>query len=145
MKWKMFPVVLVLVTLLSNPASAGPAERDGAFWQSLSADMRTMLIAGVFEGMSAQKSLNQMTCYEGSSSLQEKQACNSAASDRNELTSKLYVRTKTVGQILGGVDDFYSDYRNLAIPIGEAVFVVIRRINGEPNVETYVANIRKLY
>jgi hypothetical protein len=38
----------------------------------------------------------------------------------------------TVGELVGGLDEFYKDFRNRNVPIYRAIIVVGMQINGEP-------------
>jgi hypothetical protein len=42
----------------------------------------------------------------------------------------------TVGQLVGGLDKTYSDYRNLRIDVLQAIIVVVRSIQGASDDET---------
>lgn len=116
----------------------------GNLWNTLPDEMRTLLITGVYEGFATHSNLTSLTCAERANDGKQLQ-CMGTVNALNDLVTTTYLKTKTVGQIQAGVDDFYKDYRNLGLPLNEAVFVVIRRINGDPNVETYLTNIRSQY
>lgn len=136
---------LLLGLLISFTELASAASINGNNWLELPDDMRTAFVAGMFQGVNLGNSLESMTCYEGDTPEAQKNSCSVLLQETGNAAITKYLKTKTVGQIAAGINEFYRDYRNRALPLSEAAFIVIRRINGDPNIDTYVLNIRKQY
>jgi hypothetical protein len=49
----------------------------------------------------------------------------------------------TNGQVVEGVDKFYSDFRNRRIRVKNAVWIVLNQIAGRPNVDDMIQHWRQ--
>ena len=56
-----------------------------------------------------------------------------------------YLSNVTNGQLVDGLDKFYSDFRNRRIKVNDAVWLVLNQVAGEPEaeMEKMIENWRK--
>ena len=71
-------------------------------------------------------------------------ALSRVAKSYSELSQR-YFRNVTVGQLVDGLDVFYSDFRNRTIRVHDAIWLVVNQIAGTPQeeLEKMVENWRR--
>jgi len=120
-------VLLILVLTITLSAAAQKTQSDpnditkfnGYSWQYLNDDQRLTYVSGYFNGW-----------WWGS-----------VLANSNKPPA-VYL---TVGQIIVGIDQCYSDKRNLPVPINACFVVTVGRSKGEPydKLEEFLAMMRK--
>jgi len=136
-------VVTVLSTLVVSRAVFASAEenrRDGNWWKTQDVISKLNYMTGFFDGMELG---NKFSYWD---TVKEK---NSSCSDRSIQSytkyKNKYVSNVTNGQLVDGVDEFYSDYRNRRITVDNAVWLVMNEIGGTPRaqIEKMIENWRR--
>ncbi|MBP64067.1 MAG: hypothetical protein CMJ62_21310 [Planctomycetaceae bacterium] len=136
---------IVLVAILSAPfaAMSEGLQRNGNFWRALAEDRKLYFLAGILDGSQLGRDLTSMGCY--GSKLHENPdglACSLEVQSNFIVAADKYMQNVSTEQIRDGLDEFYADYRNRGIHARDAVFIVLRQIAGDPNIDTLIINNR---
>lgn len=134
-------VAAVIVVLLCLGPLAAAADRDGNWWNSLDQQSKLMYVAGIFDG----QAYSQMVYTGALLHAMADPRTGKFDADRATVAKQASVlaterlsrdlNNVTAGQLAGGLDKTYGDYRNLRIPATDALIVVIRSINGASDEE----------
>jgi hypothetical protein len=113
--------------------------RDGNWWRNLKDTSKVFFMTGFFDGMV----MGNEFSYWGV----EKDDINTAtnvASSYSKYADK-YLTNVTSGQLVDGLDTFYSDFRNRRIKVSNGVWIVVNQIAGkpEPDMQRMVESFRK--
>lgn len=126
--------------------SVQAAGRDGTWWKSLDATQQVFYVVGLLDGVPVGGVVGSMNCYD-----ENDQLIDSSDSCVADVTSGFFTAYNRIGfakrepkSILSGLDSFYTDFRNLNIPVADALSQVIRGMNGA-NVEGAIENLRRVY
>jgi hypothetical protein len=130
----------VVVMLCSQVCLADENRRDGNVWRTMDQPAKTNYMVGFLDGMDLghSYSIAQLLLKPSTKS------CVKPASDSYQDLVKTYMNNVTVGQIVEGLDTFYSDYRNRSIRIYNAVMVVVMPFGGVSKevIESYTEHLR---
>lgn len=138
----MLPALLLAFTSTITIA----AGRDGAWWLQLNATEKIFYVTGLTDGVMVGGSLITMNCYAEDSSWKEDTAkCISEHSTAfADGFNRIGYNRRSPANIVAGIDILYSDYKNINIPVSNAMTQVIRGMNGESNLEETLERLRKL-
>lgn len=120
--------------------------RDGAWWSQLDVEQKVFYIAGLTDGVMVGLSTITMHCYAEDSSLKpdtSKCIAEYGAAFAPGFNKLGYTRREPAN-IVAGIDALYSDYRNINIPVPNALTQILRGMNGEANLEGTLEKLRKL-
>ena len=130
MKKKLILLVAVLVLASFSVVTAQQTRRDGNWWTTLPEYTKSEYILGFFDGMETGHSFSVW----GLMDKQKSQSFMDATTSYTDYNSK-YMSNVTVGQVVAGLNSFYSDYRNRRIFTNSAVWVILNAISGKPEQE----------
>jgi len=111
-------------------ASADDLIQNGNFWLTQTAASHIDYILGFTEGMQLGRNFAAWKWNPSSKDGATKMA---AASNSFDTESQKYLTDVTVGQIVDGLNQFYSDFRNRNIMVHDAVWLVLQEIAGTPD------------
>lgn len=138
----MLPALLLAFTSTITIA----AGRDGAWWLQLNATEKIFYVTGLTDGVMVGGSLITMNCYAEDSSWKEDTA--KCISEHGTAFvdgfNRIGYNRRSPANIVAGIDILYSDYKNINIPVSNAMTQVIRGMNGESNLEETLERLRKL-
>lgn len=140
---KMILVVFVIFVSTAH-VHANEVRFDGNFWKKCNETTRELFARGVLGGMTLghDRVLGSMMFEVGNPNYNAK--CFEKVSN---LHKSLEVGIKKIGaeQIVDGIDEFYSDFRNRSIVIKWAFLVVMQQIDGKPekDINEYIEYLRK--
>jgi hypothetical protein len=121
---------LVFIILQQNLFAAYSEDnrRDGNWWLTLTRSSKLDYIVGYFDGMLLGKNF----CVWGIDDSDKKNNCDYEAITSFSDYYKKYFLNVTNFQIVDGLDEFYSDYRNRRIEILGGIWLVVNGIAGTP-------------
>ena len=142
--WSTTFLAVALVFVLANFATAQNDRRDGNWWNARTAAYKTAFITGLFDGMELGKVVAQpiVQTRPGGGLNQDQLKEFDVIEARFRERAEKYFGKVTNGQVSDGLDEFYKDFRNRAIPVHHAVDVVVRQISGE-SVDGLVNSLRR--
>jgi hypothetical protein len=111
-----------LGTVLSG--NAENVQHEGNWWRSQMQSEKYHYTAGLFDGMTAGFNFIEF-------GMSAQILFKTGNPNSHKTASKNYVHI-TGGQLVDGLDKFYSDYRNRSIPVSNAVTVVLNSVAGMP-------------
>jgi len=135
-------IALAAALLICSVVSAQDANRrDGNWWRTESRSSQLDYMVGVFDGMQLGHNLSYWNLI---GDKQAGDALSRVAKSYSELSQR-YFRNVTVGQLVDGLDVFYSDFRNRTIRVHDAIWLVVNQIAGTPQeeLEKMVENWRR--
>ncbi len=143
MRRKMLPglaLACALSVFALAPDGQGRAEnvRDGAYWNRLDDAEKTDLIVGILEGLNLSESILHIILRN------EYSMCSDILTSIARQTD-IYFEGMTVGRIVESLNAFYTDARNLGIPISWGVWVVVRQDKHDRTVGKFIQELRALY
>ncbi|MFZ5812318.1 MAG: hypothetical protein ACOY4F_09770 [Thermodesulfobacteriota bacterium] len=143
MRRKMLPglaLACALSVFALAPDGQGRAEnvRDGAYWNRLDDAEKTDLIIGILEGLNLSESILHIILRN------EYSMCSDILTSIARQTD-VYFEGMTVGRIVESLNAFYTDARNLGIPISWGVWVVVRQDKHDRTVGRFIQELRALY
>ncbi|WP_155774371.1 hypothetical protein [Burkholderia pseudomultivorans] len=128
------------ISTLPRPASADDLIQNGNFWSTQSASSHLDYVLGFMEGMRLGANFSQWKWDVMSKDGRSKAG---SALDSYNTESQKYLTNVTVGQIVDGLNQFYSDFRNRNIMIHDAVWLVLEQISGVPDNQLHLESWRK--
>ena len=142
----MKKLILVVLIILGTVANVGADEVrfDGNFWNKSDRTVKEFFISGVLGGIIAGQDRVTASAMEGVEKGQVDMKCFAAISSlRNSLEADL--EKIKVGQIVDGIDAFYSDSKNRSIKVKWAYLVVRQQIKGasEEEIKKFIESVRK--
>lgn len=131
-------LLICIVVILPALSAAEGSRRDGNWWSQKSELIRLGYIAGFVDGMDLGRNFTYWDF------IADKDYVGKVLKSYDNYSSK-YFNNLTVGQLAEGLDSFYADFRNLNIPIADAVWVVVNGIAGTPQakLDTMIENFRR--
>lgn len=132
--------IATLIAITPLRASAQALVVNGNFWQSQSAASHTDYILGFIDGM---RLGNNFSYWATDIHTKEGAARAESATSSYDTETKRYMSNVTVGQIVDGLNQFYSDFRNRNIMIHDAVWLVLEQIAGTPDSGLNIESWRK--
>ncbi|HTH74700.1 MAG TPA: hypothetical protein VL635_09875 [Trinickia sp.] len=139
---KLFATLVLAAVTATLPcrAFADGLIQNGNFWLTQSSSSHIDYILGFLDGMRLGANFSQwkwdVTSKEGLSKA-------SSALDSYNTEAQKYISNVTVGQIVDGLNQFYSDFRNRNIMIHDAVWLVLEQISGVPDDQLHLEGWRK--
>lgn len=121
-------------------ASADDLVQNGNFWLTQTPASHVDYILGFTEGMQLGRNFSEWNWDATSKDGQYKAVA--ALNSYNAETQK-YMSNIAVGQIVDGLNQFYSDFRNRNIMIHDAVWLVLEQIAGTPDSQLNLESWRK--
>jgi len=135
--------LIVAALILPAPVRAEENRRDGNWWRGQSAFAKASYMVGFFDGMELGKDFS----YWGLAKTNDIQLdpMSSRVFDAYNNYREKFMKHVTNVQISDGLDTFYDDYRNRAITLPDAVWLVLNTIAGKPDkdMEKMIENFRK--
>lgn len=137
-------LLFALTLALSVAASAQTTSRDGNWWRSQPEARKAGYVVGLFDGILLG---NNFTVWDLIPKAKNPppntyDAYTQARGSFDRFTEK-YMTKVTSGQVVDGLDSFYSDYRNRSIHIETGAWIVLQTIAGEPPSEEVLNNWRR--
>jgi hypothetical protein len=126
---KIFFLSLIICSF--NIYCKNPERRDGNWWNNLDNNSKYDYIVGFFDGMD----LGNLFSYWGISDIDKHDDCVSSIIESYNEYSRIYFKNVSNIQLVDGLNEFYSDYRNRKIKIAGAIWLVVNSISGKPNDE----------
>ena len=126
---KIFFISLLLLSF--NIYSQTNDRRDGNWWNNLDANTKYYFVTGFFDGMD----LGNNFSYWGITNSNTECNCISKTIESYNYYADKYFKNVTNVQLVDGLNDFFSDYRNRRIRISSAVWLVTNSIVGTPKEE----------
>lgn len=136
-------VAICLVFMFVAYSAGEDMRRDGNWWITESRSTKINYVLGFLDGMELGKNFSMWKYMHADDSAHK--ACISNVSESYGEFMTRYLDNVTVGQIVDGLEAFYSDYRNRRIETHFAVWYVVRAVAGTPENElkTLLENLRK--
>ena len=128
------------IAVLPGRASADDLIQNGNFWLTQPASSHLDYVLGFMEGMRLGANFSMWKWDANSKDWRSKVG---DALDSYNTESQKYLTNVTVGQIVAGLNQFYSDFRNRNIMIHDAVWLVLEQISGVPDNQLNLENWRK--
>ena len=101
-----------------------------------------MIVAGLLSGANLGSSLTALGCYsEQVENTGDSATCSFVAQNAYNKAWKKYIDGTDVAQLSSGLNEFYSDFKNMKINLSEASFIVLRQIKQE-DMREYIENAR---
>ena len=141
----MKKLMLVVLIILGTVANVGAEELrfDGNFWNKSDRTVKEFFISGVLGGIIAGQDRVTASAMEGVEKGQVDLKCFAAISSlKNSLEADL--EKIKVGQIVDGIDAFYSDSKNRSIKVKWAFPVVWQQTKGtsEEEINKFIESVR---
>jgi chloramphenicol O-acetyltransferase len=130
MKRAGITLVALLVFSLNLHADS-QRDRDGNWWRNLTVSEQSTYMIGFYDGME----LGHNFSYWNFLNKKTKETCVADTSESYKTFKDKYAQNVTNIQLADGLNTFYSDYRNRAILIHNAVWLVLNSIAGKPQAE----------
>jgi len=141
-------IVLCVSSML--PPSAHANDRDGRWWSQLSQGEKLVYVSGFFDGtiyfaaILTGTSLKAMTDPKTGKFSSTRAEVARAASQGAMQTVQENLSNLTAGQLVDGLDETYSDFRNQGISVSDCIYVVIYAIKGGSEAEvTRLLEVRR--
>jgi hypothetical protein len=130
MKQLLLSVTFVLTLLAGLPfAVADDNRRDGNWWLNQPKTTRAIYAVGFFDGMDLG---HVFSFWKYASDKKSQQTWIPLTWESYGEYTQKYLNNVTAGQLIEGLDSFYSDYRNRRIRVSDAVWLVANSIAGTP-------------
>ena len=127
MKRIIILAVVLLACLFIVPTFAQTSsERDGNWWREQSKDFKYAYVVGIFDGLEVGYDFSYLDFGESP----EDKACLSKVEASFNKHRVRYLKNVTNGQVVDGLNELYSDYKNRRIKIRAAFFLVLQSIAG---------------
>ena len=142
----MKQITLVFLMIMGTVAYVGADEIrfDGNFWKNSDQTTKEFFVSGVLGGIFAGQDRVMASAMEDVEKGKIDMKCFAAISS---LKSSLEADMKKikVGQIVDGIDEFYSDFKNRSIKVKWAYLVVMQQIKGTSEEETkkFIESVRQ--
>jgi hypothetical protein len=129
---------MILAAVVLGPGEALSAKRAGAYWASLSREQKTDLVLGIFEGFNLNENILSIT-------LKNEYTICSDIMESIMRQSDAFFEDMPAGNIVTGLDAFYSDKKNKNIPVSWGLWVVVRKNRRDPTLGDFLGELRNLY
>ncbi len=132
MKYFRILTLISLTVLTSVSALADENRRDGNWWLNQPETVQAVYAVGFFDGVDLG---HHFSIWKYANNKKSRETWIPLANKSfNEYTEK-YLNNVTSGQLIDGLNSFYSDYRNRRIRVQVAVWLVASSIAGTPEAE----------
>jgi len=105
---------------------------DGNWWRTLDYTSQACLIIGFFDGMNLGHQFSVWGFYDFDEPSQKQQEAFELASQSYKKYTSKYTTHVTNIQLVDGLNEFYSDFKNRKIVVFKAVWLVLQQIAGKP-------------
>jgi hypothetical protein len=124
---KLFVAVLAILFLLPVFSNA-QSQRDGKWWKKLDQNAKIYFVAGFWNGVT----WGDDVLADALSNLEKNNVINEdiANAIMKKWTSYTNIGSTTVGDIVGRIDNLYSDIQNETINLSDAMTLVVLNIQG---------------
>ncbi len=124
---KIFIAILSMLFLLPSLSNA-QAQRDGKWWKKLDQNAKIYFIAGFWNGVT----WGDDVLADALSNLEKNNVINKDIADAimKKWTAYTNIGSTTVGDIVGRIDNLYSDAQNETINLSDAMTLVVLNIQG---------------
>ncbi len=124
---KIFIAILSMLFLLPALSNA-QAQRDGKWWKKLDQNAKIYFIAGFWNGVT----WGDDVLADALSNLEKNNVINKDIADAimKKWTAYTNIGSTTVGDIVGRIDNLYSDAQNETINLSDAMTLVVLNIQG---------------
>jgi hypothetical protein len=129
---------VVLLTLLIGIAGGARAaiQDNGIWWNNLTDGEKIYFIDGFEDGiLYGDKLFDQALLVVHPRFDPEFERTVVEAEGKIQEQLKRDLGSRSIGQIVAGLDTIYADYRNTAITVNEAIIVALRSMDGTPDAE----------
>jgi len=142
----MKKIILAVLIILGSVAYSGADEVrfDGNFWRQQDRIMKEFFIAGVMGGINAGQDRVVGSAMEGVGDGKISMECFNTISGMKK-SQEAALKKIEVGQLIDGIDEFYSDFKNRSVKVGWSFIVVMQQIKGTPKeeIEKFIESIRR--
>lgn len=139
-----FSIVFLFVAVLvaSTAGQADDKRRDGNWWRSQDYVNQLRYVVGFFDGMELG---NRFSYWEFSDDQKKMNECMFSIGNSYSNYKKTYFSNVTNDQIVDGLNQLYTDYKNRRILVHNAIWLVVNGISGKSKdqMETMIENFRK--
>ncbi|WP_159082957.1 hypothetical protein [Burkholderia mayonis] len=123
---------LLLSLTMANPAKAGEARQDGNWWNVQQVGEKGSYVSGFVDGMMYESEIWDigLTISQGK---KFDPVLNRYAANAEKFANDNFKQEfghLTIGQLVDGLDHFYTDYRNRRISVRNAMVMVVRSMDG---------------
>jgi hypothetical protein len=124
---KLFVAVLAILFLLPVFSNA-QSQRDGKWWKKLDQNAKIYFVAGFWNGVT----WGDDVLADALSNLEKNNVINEDIANAlmKKWTSYTNIGSTTVGDIVGRIDNLYSDIQNETINLSDAMTLVVLNIQG---------------
>ena len=141
----MKKIILIALIILGSVTHVGADEIrfDGNFWNKSDGTVKEFFISGILGGIIAGQDRVMASAMEGVENGQIDMKCFAAMSSlKNSLEADM--EKIEVGQIVDGMDEFFSDFKNRSIKVKWAYLVVRQQIKGtsEEEIKNFIESVR---
>jgi hypothetical protein len=138
----MFKNIFLLVgifIILSSSNVYSDESRNGNWWRSLQIEQKCHYLIGILDGLDLAVTFLYMD-------EREDQKITREVIVLKELNQQKYLKNVTYEQLIDGLNDFFSDFKNRNIETNMGIFIVLKMIRGdsEDEINTMVKNLRRL-
>jgi hypothetical protein len=141
----MKTIILVSLMMMGTVAygAADDIRFDGDFWNKSDRTVKQFFISGILGGIIAGQDRVMASAMEGVENGQIDMKCFAAISSLKSLLEADMEKIE-VGQIVDGMDEFFSDFKNKSIKVKWAYLVVRQQIKGtsEEEIKKFIESIR---
>ena len=142
----MKQITLVFLMIMGTVAYVGADEIrfDGNFWKNSDQTTKEFFVSGVLEGVFTGQDRVMASTMEGVEKGTIGMKCFAAISSLKSSLEADMEKIK-VGQLVDGIDEFYSDFKNRSIKVKWAYLVVMQQIKGtsEEDTKKFIESVRQ--
>jgi len=137
-------IVIVSFLLLITAAVSHAQERDGADWQGRNESWKYAYITGILDGITTGSDMTMPVLSKGSIILyKEDKACLEKAEVTFGYNASRFLFGLSLKDVVEGLDAFYKDPANSAIPVNRAVRVWVMARKGVPEADRLLEDYRR--
>lgn len=136
--FKKIIISMMMIILFSSNFVFSTEGQDGNWWRSLQIEQKYHYLTGIFDGLDLAVTFLTMDKRHDQKIVTE-------VSCLYALNRQKYFKNVTYDQLIDGLDDFFSDFKNRGIETDNGIFIVLKMIRGdsEDEINTMVKNLRK--
>jgi hypothetical protein len=137
---RILSVGVILLLFVPLARNEDESRRDGNWWSRMDYPAKFFYTTGFFDGMELGHKISSWSLLES----KQKATASNVWESYYSYRDKYFTNVSNV-QLLQGVDKFYSDFRNRRIAIDDAIWIVVRQVNGmsDEDAEKLMENFRK--
>lgn len=138
--------IILLCALLTFAAAAvaHAQERDGKQWLSWTESQRYSYMTGILDGVTTGNDFSAPILSKGSIVLyKEDKACQEKVQTTYDYNTSRFFFGISLSEFVEGINAFYKDPANLAIPVNRAVRVVVLQRKNIPEARQILDDLRQ--